>query len=331
MRRFGVEFVPQDLYWRTAFYTIQAEKLGFDFAWITDHFNNRNVYVTLGYLSGYTSSIKLGLGVTNPYLVHPAVGAQSIATLNEMAPGRVVLGMGAGDKTTLDMVGVDQRSPLNAVRDATLVIRKFLVRDASRYEGKVFVKNEGSRLNFKVPDSVPIYIGAQGPNMLALAGRIGDGVLINASHPKDLQEAIVHIEQGASKVPRALTDLDIAAYTSFSVAKNEKDSKASAAPVVAFIVAGCPQQILEKHDVNPESAAKIKDALVKRSWGEAFSSVDDQMLEAFSICGTPATCADKIEKLFRLGISQFVAGSPLGPNMRESIDLIGKELIPTLR
>lgn len=331
MRRFGVEFVPQDLYWRTTFYTIQAEKLGFDFAWITDHFNNRNVYVTLGYLAAYTNRIKLGLGVTNPYLVHPAVGAQSIATLNEMAPGRVVLGMGAGDKTTLDMVGVEQRSPLNAVRDATSVIRKFIARDTSGYDGRIFVKNEGSRLNFKVPENVPIYIGAQGPNMLSLAGRIGDGVLINASHPKDLQEALVHIEEGAKKVPRALSDLDVAAYTSFSVAKSEKDSRASVAPVVAFIVAGCPPAILEKHEVEPEAAGKIKDALVKRNWAEAFSSVDDQMVEAFSICGTPATCADKVEKLFKLGITQFVAGSPLGPNMRESIDLIGKELIPHLK
>jgi len=331
MRKFGIEFVPQDLYWRTTFYTIQAERLGFDFAWVTDHFNNRNAYVTLGYVAAYTSRIKLGLGVTNPYLVHPAVGAQSIATLNEMAPGRVVLGIGAGDKTTLDMVGVDQRSPISAVRDAVSIIRKFVTRDASGYEGRVFVKKEGSRLNFRIQDTIPIYIGAQGPNMLSLAGGIGDGVLINASHPQDLREAISHVQEGVREASRNISDLDVVAYASFSVSKTESQARAAAAPVVAFIVAGCPANILERHKLSVESAGRIKEALVKRSWTEAFSSVDDQMLEAFSICGTPSACMEKIDNLFKLGITQFVAGSPLGPNTRESINLLGNDLIPSLK
>jgi 5,10-methylenetetrahydromethanopterin reductase len=331
MRRFGVEFVPQELYWRTAFYVMQAEKRGFDFAWITDHFNNRNVYLSLGFLAAYTDRIKLGLGVTNPYLVHPAVAAQSVSTLNEMAPGRVVLGMGAGDKTTLDMVGVMQEAPLTAVREAVEVIRKFIARDTSGFEGKFFHKSEGSRLNFKVQDRIPVYVGAQGPKMLVLAGRIGDGVLINASHPRDVKSALVNVENGLREVNRGKTDFEIAAYTSFSIARRVEDARGAAAPVVAFIVAGCPPQLLKSHDIPPGAAEKIKEALVKRNWGEAFSSVTQEMTEAFSICGTPEACIEKIDTLFKLGITQFVAGSPLGPRVRESIDLLGREVVPALR
>jgi len=331
MRRFGVEFVPQELYWRTAFYVMQAEKRGFDFAWITDHFNNRNVYLSLGFLAAYTDTIKLGLGVTNPYLVHPAVAAQSISTLNEMAPGRVALGMGAGDKTTLDMVGVEQEAPLTAVREAVEVIRKFIARDPNGFEGKFFHKSEGSRLNFKVQDRIPLYIGAQGPKMLALAGRIGDGVLINASHPVDVKSALVNVEKGLREVNRSTTDFEIAAYTSFSIARRVEDARGAAAPVVAFIVAGCPPQLLKSHGIPLESAEKIKEALVKRNWGEAFSSVTHEMTEAFSICGTPDACIEKVDTLFKLGITQFVAGSPLGPRVRESIDLLGREVAPALR
>jgi 5,10-methylenetetrahydromethanopterin reductase len=331
MRRFGVEFVPQDLYWRTAFYVMQAEKRGFDFAWITDHFNNRNVYLSLGFLAAYTNRIKLGLGVTNPYLVHPAVAAQSVSTLNEMAPGRVVLGMGAGDKTTLDMVGVEQEAPLTTVQEAVEVIRKFIARDPSSFEGKFFHKREGSRLNFKVQDRIPIYVGAQGPKMLALAGRIGDGVLINASHPMDVKSALVNVEKGLKEGNRSTTDFEIAAYTSFSIARRVEDARGAAAPAVAFIVAGCPPQLLKSHSIPLEAAEKIKAALVKRNWGEAFSSVTYEMTEAFSICGTPEVCAEKVDTLFKLGITQFVAGSPLGPRARESIELLGKEVLPALK
>ncbi len=331
MRRFGVEFVPQELYWRTAFYVMQAEKRGFDFVWVTDHFNNRNAYVFLGFLAAYTDRIRLGLGVTNPYLIHPAVAAQSIATLNEMAPGRVVLGMGAGDKTTLDMVGVRQEAPLRAVREAVEIIRRFIARDPSGFEGKIFVKREGSRFNFKVRERIPIYIGAQGPKMLALAGRIGDGVLINASHPEDIRRALVNVERGVRRGGRSLSDLDIAAYTSFSVAKKEKDARGAVIPVVAFIAAGCPPRILERHEIPLDAAEKIREALVKRDWGKALSSVTPEMIEAFSICGTPETCVEKVEALFKLGITQFVAGSPLGPKVRESIDLLGSEVLPSLR
>ena len=119
--KFGIEFVPMDLYWRTVFYTIQAEKLGYDHVWITDHFNNRNVYVTLTLIANYTERIKLGPGVTNPYLVHPVMTAQAVASLNEIAPGRVVCGIGAGDKTTLEMVGLEMKTPLRAVREACLL------------------------------------------------------------------------------------------------------------------------------------------------------------------------------------------------------------------
>ncbi len=101
MVEFGIEFVPQNPYWKTTFFAMQAEKMGFDYTWITDHFNNRNVYVSLSMVANYTDKIKLGPGVTNPYLSHPVVTAQAVATLTELAPGRIVCGLGVGDKTTL--------------------------------------------------------------------------------------------------------------------------------------------------------------------------------------------------------------------------------------
>ncbi len=282
--RFGIEFVPMDLYWRTVFYTIQAEKLGYDHVWITDHFNNRNVYVTLTLIANYTERIKLGPGVTNPYLVHPVMTAQAVASLNEIAPGRVVCGIGAGDRTTLEMVGLEMKTPLRAVREAVEIIRRMVAREKGGYEGRVFRTRGGARFNFKVPQPIPIYIGAQGPKMLRLAGALGDGVLINASHPDDIAEAMKHVREGVERAGRSLSDIDVAAYTSLSVAEKEKKARKAAIPVVAFIVAGSPPQILERHGIPVEAAKEIKRALAERRWADAFGAVTDAMIEAFSIC-----------------------------------------------
>ena len=327
MFEFGIEFYPRDFYWRTTFFAIQAEKIGFDYLWITDHFNNRNVYVSLAMVSTYTERIKFGPGVTNPYLVHPVVTAQAVATLNEVAPGRVVCGLGVGDKTTLKMVNAEQTKPLATIRESVRVIREIASGRTLDMQGEVF-KVSGAKLNFKAASPIPVFIGAQGPKMLALAAEIGDGVLINASHSKDVENAMKFVREGVEKTGKKLEDLSISASTSFSIASDYDKALKAVVPVVAYIVAGSPEMILEQHGISVELASKIRDAIVQGRWKEAFSLVDGKMVEAFSICGTPETCIEKIDKLVKVGVSQIVAGSPIGLDMRKSINMIATEVFP---
>lgn len=327
MTEFGIEFVPRDLYWKTTFYAIQAEKSGFDYLWITDHFNNRNVYVSLAIASAYTNRIKFGPGVTNPYLAHPVATAQSVATLNEIAPGRVVCGLGAGDKTTLQMVDVEQKKPLQTIRECVRIIRQITSGKTVEMDGDIFKVN-GVKLNFKMANSIPVFIGAQGPKMLALAAEIGDGVLINASHPRDVESAMTFIKKGAMRANKNPDDLNISAYTSFSVASNYEKAFKAAVPVVAYIVAGSPDMILARHGVPIETATKIRESIIHRQWKEIFFHIDPDMVEAFSICGTPGTCIEKIHKLSKVGVDQIVAGSPIGPNVRKSINMIAAQIFP---
>jgi 5,10-methylenetetrahydromethanopterin reductase len=328
MKSFGIEFVPMELFWKTTYYTMQAEKLGYDSIWITDHFNNRNVYVSLSFIANYTDQIKLGPGVTNPYLIHPIITAQSVASLNEVAPGRVLCGIGAGDKTTLEMLGIKMKSPLTAMRESVELIKKQIDREKGAYEGKMFRALPGSRFNFKVKSGIPIYIGAQGPKMLQLAGEIGDGALINASHPDDIERAVGLISKGAAKAVKTMEDIDVAAYTSFSIADKKKEAMKSVVPVVAYIVAGSPPFILEKHGISVEKADTIKSELANRNWGKAFGAVEPGMIDAFSICGDPDQCTEKINELFKTGVNHFITGSPLGPHKKEAINLFGHEVMP---
>jgi 5,10-methylenetetrahydromethanopterin reductase len=324
---FGIEFVPKEVYWKTTFYSMQAEKRGFDYVWITDHFNNRNVYVSLALVAAYTDKIKFGPGVTNPYLVHPAITAQAVSSLNEIAPGRVVCGLGAGDKTTLKMLNVAMSKPLSTIREAVKIIRRLSSGEKVTLDGDVF-KISGAQFLFKPSAPVPIFIGAQGPKMLALAAEIGDGVLINASHPSDVERAVKYVRDGIAKAGKSLEELTISAYTSFSIADSIEKAVKAVIPVVAYIVAGCPEAVLERHGLNPEDASRIREAIVQADWKGAFSKVTNDMIEAFSICGTPETVVEKVSQLVRTGVTQVVVGSPIGPNVRKSIDMIAEKVFP---
>ncbi len=325
--KFGIEFVPNIPYWKLAAYAMIAEKQGFGNLWVTDHFGNRNVYVNLAVAAMYTNKITFGTGVTNPWMVNPVITAQAIATLNELAPGRVVLGIGAGDKTTLEAVGVEMGKPMAAVNEAIQLFRKLTAGESVAFQGEVF-KTAGAKFNFKIKNKIPVYVGAQGPKMLEMAGKIGDGILVNASHPSDIGFAVKMAGEGIKAAGRKLEEVDIAAYTSFSVNEDSKKAIKAASPVVAFIVAGSPAAVLEKHGIDPAKADAIRNALKTGNFPAAIGAVTPDMINAFSICGTPEVCIEKIAALKKLGIGQFVVGSPIGANVKQAIDLIGKKIIP---
>jgi 5,10-methylenetetrahydromethanopterin reductase len=238
--------------------------------------------------------------------------------------------MGAGDKTTLASTGIEAKKQLSAVVDAIAIFKKMLEGKSVTYEGKVF-NVSGTKFNFKPRGQIPVYIGAQGPKMLETAGKIGDGVLINASHPKDVDYAVSQIKKGVDAAGKQMSDVDVTAYTSFSVHKKLDKAMQAATPVVAFIVAGSPDVILERHGLDMEKANAIRAGLAKGDFGAAFGSVTPKMIESFSIAGTPDVCNEKIAKLLKSGITQFVVGSPIGPNVRNSIDLIAEQVIPQFK
>lgn len=327
MANFAVEFVPQEAYWKTTYYSMLAEKSGYDYVWITDHFNNRNVYTTLATILNYTDKVKIGPGVTNPYVMHPIGAAQAMASLAEMAPGRVVCGLGTGDKTTLDMVNIPREKPLKTIRETVQIIRGITSGKRLTLDGAIY-KISGVKLNFKIPEPIPIFIGAQGPKMLSLAAEVGDGVLINASNPKDFELAFTHIKEGLSKAGKSMNDIEVVAATAFSVDKDVQKARQAAIPVAAFIVAGCPEPILERHGISVDAAGKIGDAIAKGDWGKVFSQVTPDMIDAFAICGTPDVCVEKIEQLVKMGVTLFITGSPIGPKIHKSIELFSKEVLP---
>lgn len=313
--KFGIEFVPQQPLDDIIKLVKLAEDVGFDNVWITDHYNNKNVYASLALIAKETSTIKLGPGVTNPYLRSPAISASAIATIDEISEGRATFGIGPGDKATFESLGVEWSKPLSTIKSAIAEIRTLTT------GGKT---EKGAKLGGvkAVQDSIPIYMGAQGPKMLETAGEIADGVLINASNPKDYEAAMPMIKKGIEKAGGD-KEFDLGAYTSTSIGADSEAAKNAAKIVVAFIASGAPDLVIERHGLPEGYNKKLGDLLGKGDFGGAIGAVTDEALDAFCVAGTPEEFVPKIEALSDMGVTQYVAGSPVGKDVEESIKLLG--------
>jgi len=326
---YGIEFVPGNVNVKQVVnYCKLAESKDIDYAWITNHYNNRHCYPTLAMIAANTTSLKMGPGIMNTFTDTPAAIASFMATLNEISDGRAVLGIGPGDLSTLPKLAIQGEKPVARLKEGVSVIRELLTGAEVKKTGRTFFDYDGAKLTgVTLPGKkgIPVYIGAQGPKMLELAGMDGDGSLINASNPKDFQAAIPIIKQAMEKAGRKKHD--VGAYTAMSIDMDEKKARNAAKIVAAFIAAGSPPPLLQRHNLDLGNVAKIKEALSRFDFKTVGGLVGDAEIDAFTIAGTPDTVKQKCEDLAKAGVTQIIFGSPLGPDMTNSIRLLGKYIV----
>ena len=189
-----------------------AESLGYETVWITDsHLICRELWVTLTACALATTRVKLGPGVTVPHTRHWSVAASAIATLDELAPGRIVLGIGTGGSSAETMGLSVQRAARLATLDTMVTsIRRLLAGQSAPLDSGM-----ESRLAWLgAPRPIPIYVAGSGPRMLEAAGRLGDGVIMYAgTDPAILKAGLACVARGAVQQKRALADLDVVLWT----------------------------------------------------------------------------------------------------------------------
>jgi 5,10-methylenetetrahydromethanopterin reductase len=327
---YGIEFVPGNVNVKQVVNLCKlAESKDIDFAWITNHYNNRHCYPTLAAIAMNTTTLKMGPGIMNAFTDTPAAMASFFCTLNEISDGRAVLGIGPGDLSTLPKLSISPDKPVARLEEAVAVIRKLCSGEEVKTPEMQFFKYAGAKLTgVNLPDKkkgVPTYIGAQGPKVLDLAGRIGDGALINASNPKDFAVGIPIIKAACEKVGKK--NFDVGAYTAMSIDMDVKKARNAAKIVAAFIAAGSPPDIINRHGLDMGNVTKIKDALGKFDFKTVGELVGDKEIDAFTIAGTPDMVKQKCDDLKKAGVTQIIFGSPLGPDMVNSIRLLGKYIV----
>ncbi|MFB6202582.1 MAG: 5,10-methylenetetrahydromethanopterin reductase [Halorhabdus sp.] len=300
----------------------RAEAAGFSAVFASNHYNNRDPFLTLSSIARATDRIDLGPGVVNPYETHPVRLASRMATLQEVSDSRALFGIGAGDAATLSNLGVERESPLRRVLETFKVATALWTGETVDHDG-TFQAIDAS-LNYEV-GSIPVYVGAQGPHMLRMSAKHADGVLINAAHPADLSWSAERIEEGLAERPASRGEFDVAAYASVSVAEDQAAAREAARPPVAFIAGSAAPPVLDRHDLDHERADQIGDAIGRGDFETAFETVTPAMIDAFTIAGTPETVAEQIATA-REYVDSVVVASPLGPDLETAIDLAADAL-----
>jgi len=317
----GIELTPEHPVPELAERAARAEAAGFDTVFASHHYNNRDEFVALAAIAEATGSARIGPGITNPYETHPVSLASRMATLDEFAGGRGVFGVGAGDRSTLSNLGYEQDRPLRRVLETVRVARRLWAGERVDHDGTFRAADAG--LNYGARQ-VPVYVGAQGPDMTRMAAKYADGVLFNGAHPRDIEWASERVAEGMGERPAERGAFDFAAYASVSVAEDAEVAREAARPPVAFIAGSAPGPVLDRHGIDRERASEIGEAIAAGEFTAAFERVTPAMLEAFCIAGTPGTVADRVERLLAEADS-VVAASPLGPGA-EAIDLAARAL-----
>ncbi len=193
-------------------YVRYAEEGGFEAVWQADSRLVRECTVAMAAFAATSDRIKVGSGVVDCWTRNPARLAATFSTLDDLAPGRILLGIGAWWEPLARKVGVHRTRPLLAMREIVTAVRRLLANETVTFDGE-FVHLEGVELDYvyqeRRPKDVPIYIGATGMQMMQLAGEIADGAVLNyLVSPSYNKAALEHLERGAAKAGRSLDAID---------------------------------------------------------------------------------------------------------------------------
>ena len=320
---FGVGLFPTEPLQKMIHLAKVSEEVGFSHIWVGDsHLIWREAYINMTAMALNTTKVKLGTGVTNPLTRHPSVVASGYATLEEYAPGRMIVGIGLGD-SSVETMGM-KPSTLAAFAESLQQMRQlFAGQEAELPTGRI-------HLLHPCKGKVPIYIAASGPKMLELSGRSADGIIVLVGVADEyIAHAKEKIAVGAKAAGRKLDDINLVLWVPCAVSDSApaKDAvKAHVARVVAhplpYVLDPKEQQVLQEirktYDYYHHMDQQANHAEVIPDW----------LVDKFAIAGTIAECRTQIERIKKTGIQQIaiIPYSPPGGSREETIRAFAKAM-----
>ena len=287
------------------------EAAGFDGAGILDsQLLSRDAFVTLGQAATHTRRLALFPAVTNPFTRHPSVLASAIATVEELAPGRVKFVIGTG-YTSASTIG-RKAATLGEMRECIATVRALLAGESTRFG------ETAGRLGYASGRRIPVLMAASGPKAIELAGEVADGALLLVGANRGIvTRALEHLERGAKRAGRTVDDLEVIWAVRTATLPTTAAALREARPTAVHWgilrwggywvePAGLKIPKLEVpdavHRIYPDlSHAHDWEAAIK-----ATSFVPDevvaQLCDAIGLIGTPEDCAARVVELTKLGV-----------------------------
>ena len=278
-----------------------AEAKGFDAVWQAESRLVREATVPMAAFASVTERIKVGSGVADCWSRNPARLAATFSTLDDLAPGRVILGLGAWWDPLAAKVGIERARPLMVMREVVTAVRALLNNETVTMHGE-YVHLDGVELDYvyqeRRPKDVPIYIGATGMKMMELTGEIADGVVLNYLVSPDYnRRAMEALAVGLDRAGRSMDDLDRPQLVVCSVHEDRSTALDMARMMVTqylgqqphiMAASGVPQSLLD-------AVGEVLTWPATHEQVEAASKlVPDEIVQMLTASGTPEEARAKV-------------------------------------
>lgn len=280
-----------------------AEARGFEAVWQAESRLVRDAIVPMAAYAAVTEKIKIGSGVINNWTRNIGLLAATFLTLDDLAPDRIICGIGAWWDPLARNVGIERRKPLKAMRETIVVMKQLLRLERVTFHGE-FHHVDGIELDVvhgrREPRNVPIYIGATGAKMMELAGEIADGVVLNYCVPPEYNdEAMAHLKAGAKKAGRSIDEIDRPQLVVCSVDNDRQKALDGARGLLTQYLAQQPH-IAKASGVSDEVVHEIQSILgwpaTKEQIRKAMPLVPDDLVQRITASGTPEEVKAKVQE-----------------------------------
>lgn len=309
----------------------EADALGFHSFWLSEGYHSRSAVVRATVVATSTTRIRIGLGILSPHTTHPALLAMEAASLDEVAPGRVILGVGtvlnALRKHALERTGSTQ-----TVKEAVEITKGLLTGEWVQYEGTRFkISSPGSRLEVDRSGNLPVYIGATGATMLRLAGQYADGVVFNyPCTPSFIKYAIPILQTGLKLSGKTLDNFIVAAYLLVSVDEDERKALDAAKRFIAQKLPTRHSEMLHHAGVSAEEMGLVKANVDKLGIARAALELDDGLARKVVMAGTPDQVVVGLRQFVGSGLKLPIMWEIIGPDRHRSLRLLAEDVMPKL-
>jgi 5,10-methylenetetrahydromethanopterin reductase len=307
-------------------YVRYAEEKGFEAVWQAESRLVRDAIVPMAAYAAVTERIKVGSGVINNWTRNIGLLAATYLTLDDLAPNRIICGIGAWWDPLARNVGIDRRKPLTAMKETVLILRRLLAMERVTFHGE-FIHVEGIELDVvhgrREPRHVPILIGATGDQMMEMTGEIADGAVLNYCVPPEYNDrALELLSAGAKKAGRNFDEIDRPQLIVCSVDHDHDKAIETTKMLLCQYLAQQPH-IAKASGVSQEVVASIQSILswpaTREQINKAKHLVPDELVNRITASGTPEEARIKVAEYRKRGATCPIL-YPVGGNVKLLVD-----------
>ena len=312
-------------------YVRYAESKGFEAVWQAESRLVRDAIVPMAAYAAVTEKLKVGSGVINNWTRNIGLLAATFLTLDDLAPNRIICGLGAWWDPLARNVGINRRKPLLAMKETVLVLRRLLNMERVTFHGE-FVHVDGIELDVvhgrREPRNVPIMIGATGPKMLKLTGEIGDGVVLNYCVPPEYNDrALELLDEGARSAGRTIDDIDRPQLIVCSVDHDGEKAIDRTRGLLTQYLAQQPH-IAKASGVSEDVVHEIQSILGWPATNEQIQKakhlVPEDLIHRITASGTPEEARRKVQEYVKRGCTCPIL-YPVGGDVKLLVDTFAPE------